>query len=40
MQVLMARERRARLLLVRERSPRLPVQEGFRDRATTIKAKA
>ena len=40
MRVLVARGRRARLLPVRERSRRLPIHEGFRDRAATIKAKA
>ena len=37
MQVLIARERRVSFLLVRERSQRLLVQEGFR--AVTIRAK-
>ena len=31
---------RASLLLVRERSKRLPIHEGFRERAMAIKAKA
>ena len=35
-----ARGRRVRLLLVWERSRRLPVHEGFKDKAAAIKAKA
>ena len=38
--VLVTKERRASLLLVRERSRRLLVYEGFRDKAVAIKAKA
>ena len=38
MRVLMARGRRVSLLLVQEISPRLPIQEGFRDRAVAIRA--
>ena len=38
MQVLVTKGRRASLLRVRERSRRLLVHEGFKDRATTIRA--
>ena len=40
MRILVARGRRASLLPVQERSQRLRVIEGFRDRAAAIKAKA
>ena len=40
MRVLVAKGRRVSLLLVRKRSGRLLVHEGFRDKAMTIKAKA
>ena len=40
MRVLVARGRRARLLPVRERSQRLPVHKGFKDKAVAIRAKA
>ena len=40
MRVLVARERRVSLLLVQERSRRLLVHEGFRDKAAAIRAKA
>ena len=36
MRVLVARGRRAKLRLVWERSQRLPVHEGFRDRTATM----
>ena len=38
--VLVTGGRRANLLLVRERSRRILVHEGFRDRAVAIRAKA
>ena len=40
MQVLVARGRRVSILLVQERSRRLLVHEGFRDRVAAIRAKA
>ena len=40
MRVLVARGKRVSLLLVRERSQRLLVPKGFRDKAATIMAKA
>ena len=39
-QVLVTKGMRVSLLLVRERSRRLLVQEGFKDRAATIRVKA
>ena len=38
--MLVTKERRANLLLVRERSKRLLVHEGFKDRVAAIKVKA
>ena len=40
MRVLVTRGRRVSLLPVRERSKRLLVHEGFKDRAAAIRAKA
>ena len=40
MWVLVVRGRRVSLLLIWERIPRLPVQEGFKDKAVAIRAKA
>ena len=40
MRVLVEREMRARLISVQERIRRLPIHEGFRDKAVAIRAKA
>ena len=40
MRVLVVRGRRVSLLLFRERIRRLPVHEGFKDKAAAIRAKA